>query len=257
MPPRNNSLLGAFAAGLLDRDAPLPSGLREITAAPVPHGYAVLRNGATTGLIGVLKAIYPTLLRLIGEENFTGLSHLYIIRHPPRSPVLHEYGQAFAAHVAEQAQLAHLPFLPDVARVERAWLDAWHAADAPALTAAALETIDPEGLMALRLVPHPAAHLLRLASSAASLVRIDRAGADLADFDPTPAQSALITRPDVIVQTEVLTEAQAAFLAALLSGRTLGEAAEAGLIADPDMDLPAAIALMIGSGAFRERDATS
>lgn len=252
MPPRNKGTLGEFAAGLLDRDAPSPSRLTRPDGSSLIDGYAVHRNGVATGLIGALRAIYPTLERLIGAENFSSLAHLHVTGHPPASPVLHDYGHHLATHIATLEQLVHLPFLADVARVERAWLDAWHAADAPPLSASSLAGLDPATLMEVRLPPHPAARLLQLASSAASLVRIDRAGGDLTGFDPAPPEWALITRPDVTVHIEVLTEAHAAFLAELLSGRTLSDAAEAGLTADATMDLPAAMALMIASGALQE-----
>lgn len=252
MPLQNSRFFADFAAALRDREAPLPSPVARAENEPTRDGFSVHRNGVQTGLTGALAAIYPTLQRLIGHENFAALAAQYIPRYPPTSPVLHEYGAHFATHLASEPQLAHLPFLPDVALVERAWLDAWHAPDADALSATALTALAPEALMRKTLSPHPAARLLRLGSSAATLVRLDRAGGDLTGLDPLPPQAALITRPEVTVRIEVLTEGQSAFLAALLSGKTLGDAAEAGLTAEPQMDLPAAMALMIASGAFRD-----
>lgn len=251
MPLRSKGTLGDFAAALLDRQAPLPAQLARPDASPPGGGYAVHRNGVMTGLTGALKATFPTLLRLIGDENFAALAQLHIARYPPRSPVLHEYGHDLAGHIEHIPQLAHLPFLPDVARVERAWLDAWHAADAPALSPDDLAGLDPDALMAVTLAPHPATRFLALGSSSASLVQLDRNSQDLAGFDPAAPEWALLSRPEVTVRIEVLTEGQAAFLAGLLSGRTLSDAAAAGVKADPDLDLPAVLTLMIGSGAFQ------
>ena len=66
------------------------------------------------------------------------MARAYALAEPPRSPVLMDYGAGFADFIAGFAPAASLPYLPDVARIERAWREAYHAADAEPLTAGGL-----------------------------------------------------------------------------------------------------------------------
>ncbi len=83
--------------------------------------------------------------------------------------MLIHYGAGFPAFVRGFAPAADLPYLPDVAALEDAWADAYHAAEAAPLPPAALAEVEPERLESLRLAFHPAARLLSFATPAVSL----------------------------------------------------------------------------------------
>jgi hypothetical protein len=68
------------------------------------------------------------------------------------------------------------------------------------------------------------------------------------------AEDALITRPGLEVVVRHLPAGGAIFLARLVSGETLGQAAAAAFEASPSFDLPANIAGMIEAGAFMAID---
>jgi len=59
--------------------------------------------------------------------------------------------------------------------------------------------------------------------------------------DMAEAETVLVTRPDAQVVTRKLTPGDAAFIVAVMSGETLGEAAEAALAAQSDFNLQAAL----------------
>ena len=84
------------------------------------------------------------------------------LSHPPQSPVLAEFGAGFAAFVEAFEPARIVPYLADVARLEMAWLEAFHAADAPALSAAAIEQALGSGADIARVVlqPHPSLRLV-------------------------------------------------------------------------------------------------
>ena len=59
--------------------------------------------------------------------------------------------------------------LADVARLENAWVEAYHAEDARVATVGELAALNPDCLPGTRIVFHPAARLLRFATPAASV----------------------------------------------------------------------------------------
>lgn len=120
---------GAFAAALQNRDLPPPDGLSRPGGKPATRRFAVYRNNVAVSLVDALAAIYPTLQNLVGEEFFRAMAHAYVLHNLPTSPLLFTYGANFPAFIETFAPASALPFLPDVARVERAWLDAFHAED--------------------------------------------------------------------------------------------------------------------------------
>jgi hypothetical protein len=67
--------------------------------------------------------------------------------------------------------------------------------------------------------------------------------------DPHQPQSVLIARPALKVEVHRLEKGADVFLAAILDGHPLGEAASAAFTASDGFDLPAALALLVASGA--------
>ena len=112
-----------------------------------------------------------------------------------------------------------------MARLENAWVEAYHAAEADALGLDALAAIAPDALEALRFRPHPAARLLSFAHPAASIWAASQGEGEPRPPEVWSAEAALVTRPDADVFVRVLPPGGFAFAAALFSGASLGEAA--------------------------------
>ena len=212
--------ISAFAAALADPAAPPPDGTQGGA-----RRFSIYRNNIAAGLIGALEARFPVTLRLVGDAFFRGLAGAYVAAHKPQSPVLIRYGEDFPAFVLDFPPARDLPYLPDVAALENAWVGVYHAAEAEATALAELAEVAPERLESLRFVFHPATRLLRFASPAASLWSAHQ-GTDA----PTRPQNwapedALITRPGPDVFVRVLPPGGYDLFAALRDGATLGEAA--------------------------------
>lgn len=250
LPPTSGATYAAdFSAALLDpgrETPPLVSGPASKAAA---KRYAVYRNNVTVSLIDALAAVYPAVQRITGVEFFRAMARFHIRETPPASPLLIEYGRDFPAFIARYEYAEGMPWLADTARIERAWLDAYHAADATALAASDLASVPAERLGGLVLAPHPAARIVRSRFAAATIFAANRAAAPVGSIDAGEAEDALITRPELDVVVRRLAPGEAVFLSALCAGRPLGEAAGAALEAHPDFDIAAGLATLIESGA--------
>ena len=239
-----------FATALLDPDRDIPEGLVTPEGQPAGKRFGIYRNNVTVSLVNALAEIFPTVQNLVGEEFFRAMARLYVQDHPPASRLLFEYGANFADFIEGFAPAADLAFLPDVARLERLWLDSFHAADAVPLDGSVLQRVAPEQLAGLTFVAHPATRLFRGTNAAVTIMARDRAGEPLDGLDPFVAEDGFITRPAYDPEIRHLPQGGADFIGLLLEGRTLGEAAGAALSADPGFNLPAAISAIIEAGAF-------
>jgi hypothetical protein len=148
-----------FAAALLDEHPKMGERVRA-GRFPAAQHFQVYRNNLVEGLTGALRAVYPVVEKLVGDGFFRYAAHEYLRAHRPRSGNLHDFGDAFASFLAGFAPAAQLPYLPDMARLEWAWHQAFHAADAPEFDFARLGAVPAERHETLRFVLHPSAHLL-------------------------------------------------------------------------------------------------
>jgi hypothetical protein len=210
----------------------------------------VYRNNVTVSLIDALAAVYPAVQRITGVEFFRAMARFHVHATPPTSPLLFEYGREFPSFIEAYEHAQAMPWLCDVARIERAWLDAYHAADAEPLSADALGSIPPECLADAVFTAHPATRIVRSPFAAVTIFAANRGEGPVDQIEAGVAEDALITRPDADVVVRHLPEGGAVFLQGLMAGRSLGEAAAAALEASPTFDIAASIAGMIQAGAF-------
>lgn len=211
---------------------------------------AIYRNTVLLGAIDALADNFPVCRRIVGDEGFAVLAGEHAAAHPPEHAVLAHYGARFPAWLDAHEAGEDLPYLSDVARCERLWVEALHAPDAPVLESATLQALAPEALLATHLTLHPAARYAWFETPAMPIW--------LAHQDPDCAEcapkwtgfGALFTRPAFAVEGHALDAAQFALLAALAKRDPLGTAAAAAAHAIPGADIAGAIALLLGSGAF-------
>jgi Putative DNA-binding domain len=227
--------VGAYLAGA----GPEP-GLRQI-----PHEFTQrpLRR-VSSPLVGEDQgggSRCPTPRETSGAfDNFLGQ------RDPPPLPAPTRGGEC--ANVLSSVELHHaIACLPDVARLENAWVEAYHAEDAAAATVADLAALDSDCLPDTRIAFHPAAQLLRFATAAASVWVSAQSATGPAAPTETSAEDALITRPDCDVRVRVLPPLGYDFALSLRAGATLVEAVAA--VNDPAFDFGAHLVGLVESGA--------
>ncbi|MGH8663170.1 MAG: HvfC/BufC family peptide modification chaperone [Burkholderiales bacterium] len=240
----------AFARALAAPEAiaSLDPDLKALCAQPA---FAVYRNTFMKACIDALQANYPAVTRLVGEEWFRAAAACFVRQSPPSDPVLLLYAEPFAQFLARFEPAAELPYLPDVARLDRCWSEAHAAAAAEPLAADALANVEPPALAQLRLVPLPSARWAWF--DAAPVFTIwSRNRTDTATEGPIEwhGEGALILRPDEEVRSVALGAGGCAFLDACSAGRTLAEAAHAATMHEDGCDLAALLSNLLCAGAF-------
>lgn len=244
----------AFAPGLTNPKTPAPQDVAASHGKAAAKRYDVYRNNVTVSLIDALAAIYPAVQRITGSAFFRAMARFHVRATPPSSPLLFEYGRGFPAFIETYEYARAMPWLADTARIERAWLDAYHAAEAAPLAAEALAAIEPDALAQVRFIPHPAARIVRSRFPAVSIFAMNRTEGPVSPLRSSAAQDALVTRPGQDVIVSHLPAGGAAFLLSLIEGSPLGTATEAAFEEadshDLLFDLAANLAAMVSSGVF-------
>lgn len=233
------------------------SGESDAATAPAwtaQPGFAVYRNTVHKGSVDALEANFPAVARLVGRDWLRAAAARHLAKHPPRDPCLLHYGEGFADTLAELAG-DELPYLRDVATLDRLWTASHTAADAPVLPADALAGLPPETLAGLRLQPHPAARwhesdTLPLHSIWSANRSGDAAALEALATLEWAGESTLLTRPMADVTWQRLPAGGCAFLDACARGDGLADAAAAALDAHPHTDLAALLAQLLQAGTF-------
>jgi len=240
----------AFAPALIDPACSTPADVVGPRGKAAVKRYNVYRNNVTVSLIDALAAIYSAVQRITGVEFFRAMARVHVRATPPISPLLFEYGRDFPAFIEGFEHARDTPWLADTARIERAWLDAYHAADAPPLSAEGLAAVPPDRLGGLMFVPHPATRIVRSPFPAVAIFAANRVDGPIRPLRSSAAEDALITRPEMDVTVRHLPPGAAAFLTGLIEGEPLRAAAAAAFAEAPCFDLPASIAGMVEAGVF-------
>jgi hypothetical protein len=186
-----------IAATLLRGPEHLPADLFAGDGAAVLRGLRVHANTISHARLVALEDSFPRTRDYLGDGEFNRVSRAFLDGGGAQGRSVAKIGAGFPDWLAD-------PLAADLARVEWAWLESYHAADAPALTLAELAALDEAALLARVVRCHPAMRVVTLSSAAAPLV------------DPGFARGVralLVTRPDADVRLVAVDGAEVAALA--------------------------------------------
>jgi hypothetical protein len=100
-----------------------------------PHnGLKVYRGNLVFGLIGAMKETYIFTRVLLGENNFNFFCRDFLYQNPSHDSDLILYGKGFGEFLATRMEIAHLAFIPEMARLEWALERVFYAKPEPSLT---------------------------------------------------------------------------------------------------------------------------
>ncbi|WP_242140628.1 DNA-binding domain-containing protein [Sphingomonas sp. TREG-RG-20F-R18-01] len=213
-------------------------------------GFAVYRNTSLSAAIDALAANYPRIEALLGPAAFSEIALEYTRAYRPDTPLLATYGTSFAAYLDAHPIRTELPYLADVARIDRMWTEAFFAVDAPPLSAESFAAIDlgaePDRVLAL----HPASRHAWFDSPAAAIWLAHQEDmVEPIDIAWLPS-GVHLTRAEFTIVVEAVPKPDILFLDLLNRGVPVVESAERLLTACPDADLAAIVARLLSRGAL-------
>lgn len=175
-----------FIAVLQQGPAAFPDGLFSDSPDRALLGLKAHANTISHARLVALEETYPRTREHLGEAEFNARSRDFIELPAVRPRKLMGLGKGFADYLEEQGCDAASA---DLARIEWAWLQSYHAAEADALLLTDLAGLDEQGLLDLMLALHPAARLVETRSPLAQLMP------ELAQSATADMRHLLITRP--------------------------------------------------------------
>ncbi|MEJ7805684.1 MAG: DUF692 family multinuclear iron-containing protein [Telluria sp.] len=240
-----HSLQEAFALALTDvgREQEIIAHLR----ADFPSDRLGLYRGNLTATWNkVLRAAFPVICQLLGDEFFTALARAYGLAHPSDNADLNHFGATFADFLTAFEHVADYPYLPDMARLEWLLHRAHYAPGGMALCAETLSVLSPDAFESACFPLHPSATLFTSNWNIVALWQAHQSDSAL----PFPQQMdvesfAAIVRPQWKAALAPLGAASHAALLALASGATMGEALDAAFAMDETFDLGANLTLWV------------
>ncbi|ABA72984.1 MULTISPECIES: HvfC/BufC N-terminal domain-containing protein [Pseudomonas] len=237
------STQAAFSAALLDIDLPCPDGLCSANGADPASRFAVYRNNVQSSLINALADSYPVVVQLVGDEFFRAMAGVFVQSHPPHSPLMSDYGSELADFISKFGPAASVPYLADVARLERLRTQAYHVADVLPLSQDLIAAVfaDVDALNELRIGLHPSLHLLDSSFAVVDVWAAHQHDATLAGIDLHHAQHALILRNGLEVEVFAMDSGASQFIRQLKAGHSLTQALESA----EAFDLSQTLALLI------------
>lgn len=199
----------------------------------------IYRHNSFASLTRALEAVYPVVARLVGDGFFRYAADRYIRQYPSTSGNLHDFGDQFAAFLEAFEPAATLPYLADVARLEWAWHNAFHAAGHAALSLEQLATVPATLHDRLVFALHPAARLLVSDYPILAIWQANQPDADEQEIDlAAGGVRLLVLRRGLDIEFKTLGVGEYQLLRACADGRRFAAACAAALAAEPDFDLP-------------------
>jgi hypothetical protein len=241
-----------------------PDGLaepidRDLFVAPrggsFERRWAIYRNAYLVRLAEAIENDYPAIERITGHDAFQGLCRRYVMEFPPHSHDIGRAGERLADYLPTDPVTTALPFLPDLARLERALADAMVSADVESLQWEEISGMPVERFATLPLCPAPATVLIESRWPVPSLWLAKDQPNDAIDIALEGHPSViLVTRQGLQPRWRSIDADEHAVARGALEGATPASLLESGAFGETkaaSLRLVRALRRVVGYGAFR------
>jgi hypothetical protein len=200
-------------------------------------------------LVAVLRQKLPATTWLVGPDLVAAAARAYVRLHPPQTPCIADFGDAFPAFLADFDHAARIPYLQSFAELELALGRVSISIDSAPLTWADIASVGGEVLLDVRLTMQPGLHYLRSSWAVDSLIKMY-----LADSE---SESFILAEEETLIEIrgargslwiERLDPAKFCFRSALRHDRTIGDAADEALGCNDAFDAGGALRELVQSG---------
>jgi hypothetical protein len=217
----------ALARRILGGDAPeLDAWIAVPRGVDAAERLSAYTNGYPARIEESLREMYPALLHILGDRTFAELAERYLPHVPADEPNLNFVGSALPGFMAQDLLTRDLPFLPDLARLEWAVNDCFHAHLADPFDATACADWTPEGWSRVCIDFQPGVALVRSPWPVHALRECRHVAREDVDVDLVDRpENVLVHRADLEVVTRAVEDAEAEALDRLLAGEPLGRVA--------------------------------
>ena len=177
-------------------------------------------------LLECLGEDFPATLAVLGEDNFAALVRGYLLEHRPTEPSIAYAGLYLADFLNDHSFTKRWPFIADLARLERAVLEVFHAADTPVLALETLYAVPSEEWPAVKLRAHPAVEIVHSEWLIADLLDMVEHGRKWTDPEHEEA-SVLVWRQNALVHYRSLEPVERDALVLISKGASFASVCEA------------------------------
>ncbi len=187
----------------------------------------IYRNNARANFLSALRATFPVVARLSGDDWFEQTAHRYHAAHPSRSGDLQYVGKLFAEFLATQLQEGAYRYFSDVAQLEWAYQEVLTSAECSGGTLQQLNALSAYAQEHVIFRLHPAARWIRSEFPILPIWKANQPDAKqvAVNLDSGRSQVLLIRRDDHVELREIGV-AEFALLQLFSSGLVLGRVAE-------------------------------
>ncbi|GAA3937780.1 DNA-binding domain-containing protein [Litoribacillus peritrichatus] len=194
----------------------------------------IYRGSILGGLTSGLSGIYPVCEKLVGEQYFTQMVSGYLKQYPSGSPDLGNYGEHLPQYISDFQPAKELFYLPDVAKVEWLWHQAFNAAETPAsnqgfLPVSELANIAVEDQARIQFCLNPSASLMKSDYPVHKIWAVnqnDYEGDQTVNLDDGETNLIVWRSQDFGMRIDVINEDELKFLTAINQGKLFAEIAE-------------------------------
>ena len=204
----------------------------------------IYANAYFCRLLECLKEEFPAILAVVGSDDFADLVRDYLVWRPPTEPSIFYAGRYLDEFLRNHRLTERWPFIPELARLERATLESFHAPDVPTFTDEAMRAIPAEQWPTIELRVHPGVEILRGEWRVTEILSAVEQG----DKWVEPAQEAnetIVWRRGTSVYYRILETAEIDALALLQRGTSFAAICEAISIANSSCDQVALIGRLL------------
>lgn len=203
----------------------------------------VYRNNIFTSLTAALRAVYPIIDSLVGDDFFDFTARKYILDYPSRSGNLHTFGDQFAKFLTTFSAAKELCYLPDVAYLEWAYHQVFHARGQPLVNRSSFSDLPKHRWGEVRFRLNPASRLIASHYPVLRFWQVNQkgyAGDQRVNLEAGGSQ-VLVIRCSLNIEIQPLAPGEFALLSALADGNDVTRAYEIAFAVDPEFDLGACL----------------
>lgn len=219
---------------------------------PAERLFQVYRNNFWIASEEALSGIYRVVKQLVGKPFFAVLVDHFLRSYPPRYGNVLKLGRDLPVFLCDFKPTEGLPYLSDIARLEWAYHQIFHAQEPTPFDIRSLASIASDRIPELRFELSPSSRLIYSPYPLFEIWRVNQPGYDgdqSVDIDAGGA-SILLSRPDLQVELQKLEPTDARFLQSLANGKNLGQATEVALEISRHFDLQKTLGRYLVTGTL-------